>query len=77
MDRYDPLLAEFYTQNDVKIGSFPRFDVFLNVKVRRTRIFLMAEHINSAWTGYDYFSAPNQPYRDFKVRFGLVWNFFL
>lgn len=77
MNRYDPLLAEFYTQNDVKIGGFPRFDVFLNVKVRRARIFLMAEHINSAWTGYNYFSAPNHPYRDFKVRFGLVWNFFL
>ncbi|WP_424516417.1 putative porin [Psychroserpens sp.] len=23
------------------------------------------------------FSAPNTPYRDFAVRFGLVWNFFL
>lgn len=74
---YDPLLAEFYTQNETEIGGFPRFDFFINAKVRQTRIYLKAEHFNSSFTGYDYFSAPNYPYRDFVVRFGLVWNFFL
>ena len=74
---YDPLLAEFYTQNTTEIGGFPMLDFFINAKVRQTRIYLKAEHFNSAFTGYDYFSAPNYPYRDFVVRFGLVWNFFL
>jgi hypothetical protein len=73
---YNPLLAEFYVQNQTKIGGFPLMDFFINAKVRQTRIFLKAEHFNSAWTGYDYYSAPNYPYRDFIVRFGLVWNFF-
>ncbi len=77
MDGYDPLLAEFYSQNQTKLGGFPRLDFFINAKIRQTRIFLKAEHINSSFTGYDYFSAPNNPYRDFTVRFGLVWNFFL
>ena len=77
MNRYDPLLAEFYTQTEDKIGGFPRFDFFLNFQVRQTRVFFRAEHLNAAWTGYDYFSAPNYPFRDFKIRFGLVWNFFL
>ena len=74
---YDPLLAEFYTQNQTQIGGFPRLDFFINAKVRQTRIFIKAEHFNSSFTGYNYFSAPNHPYRDFTVRFGLVWNFFL
>ncbi|WP_411767402.1 putative porin [Winogradskyella sp. A3E31] len=77
MNGYDPLLAEFYTQNETKLGGFPRLDFFINAKVRQTRIFLKAEHFNSSFTGYDYFSAPNYPFRDFTVRFGLVWNFFL
>ncbi|WP_299228686.1 putative porin [uncultured Psychroserpens sp.] len=77
MDAYDPILAEFYTQNETKLGNFPRLDFFINAKIRQTRIFLKAEHFNAAFTGYDYFSAPNYPYRDFAVRFGLVWNFFL
>jgi len=77
MNGYDPLLAEFYTQNETELGGFPRLDFFINMKVRQTRIFLKAEHFNSSLTGYDYFSAPNKPYRDFTVRFGLVWDFFL
>lgn len=77
MNAYDPLLAEFYTQNQTKLGGFPRLDFFVNAKIRQTRIYLKAEHFNSHFTGYEYFSAPNNPYRDFTVRFGLVWNFFL
>ena len=77
MNGYDPLLSEFYTQNETELGDFPRLDFFINAKVKQTRIYLKAEHFNSAWTGYNYYSAPNYPYRDFIVRFGLVWNFFL
>ena len=77
MNSYDPLLAEFYTQNETKIGAFPRLDFFINAKIRQTRIYLKAEHFNSSLTGYNYYSAPNYPYRDFTVRFGIVWNFFL
>ena len=77
MDDYDPLLAEFIVQNEKEYGDFPRFDFFINAKIRQTRIFLKAEHFNSSFTGYDYYSAPNYPYRDFVVRFGIVWNFFM
>lgn len=77
MNAYDPLLAEFYVQNNNEFGNFPRFDFFINAKVRQIRIFLKAEHFNAGWTGYNYYSAPNYPYRDFIVRFGVVWNFFL
>ena len=77
MNAYDPLLAEFYTQNTTEIGDFPRIDFFINAKISQARIYLKAEHFNSALTGYDYYSAPNYPYRDFTIRFGIVWNFFL
>ncbi len=73
---YNPLLGEFYVQNETKIGDFPMVDFFINAKVKQARLFLKAEHFNSAWTGYNYYSAPNYPYRDFLVRFGIVWNFF-
>lgn len=77
MDAYNPLLAEFYVQNEREFGNFPRLDFFLNAKIRQTRIYLKAEHFNAAFTGYNYYSAPNNPYRDFTIRFGVVWNFFL
>ncbi len=77
LNAYDPVLAEFHVQNDQEIGGFPLIDFFVNMKVRQTRIFFKAEHLNSGFTGNDFFSAPGYPYRDFNVRFGIVWNFFL
>lgn len=73
---YNPLLAESFVQNDKKIGGFPMFDFFVNARIRQARVFLKAEHFNSSFTGNKFYSAPNYPYRDFMVRFGLVWNFF-
>jgi len=76
IDGFNPVLNEFFTQNQTKIGNFPLIDVFFNARVRQTRIFFKAEHLNAFWDKTNYFSAPNYPYRDFVFRFGLVWNFF-
>jgi hypothetical protein len=73
---YNPVIGEFFSQDQRKIGNFPLLDFFVNARIRQTRIFVKAEHFNSAWTGNNFYSAPNHPYRDFIVRFGLVWNFF-
>ena len=77
MDAYDPVLAEFYVQNEQEFGAFPVVDFFFNAKVKQTRIFFKLEHLNSLITGNNNFAAPEHPYRDFLVRFGLVWDFFL
>ncbi|KGL58823.1 putative porin [Polaribacter sp. Hel1_85] len=76
MNAYNPLLAEFTLQNDEEIG-FPSVDVFFNAQVRRTRLFFKIENVTSSFTEKNYFSAPNYPYRDFVIRFGLVWNWFI
>ncbi len=76
MDAYNPVLGEFFVQNNEELGGFPLLDFFINAKVKQTRIYLKAEHFNSSFTGFNFYSAPNYPYRDFVVRFGLVWNFF-
>jgi len=75
-DYYNPLISEFVTQNYKEIGEFPRFDFFFNAKIQQTRVFIKVEHLNSSFSGYDYYSDPFSPYRDMSVRLGLVWNFF-
>lgn len=77
MNGYDPVLSEFYVQNNTEFGGFPLLDIFFDMKVRQTRIFFIAEHLNSSLGENNFFSAPGYPYRDFNFRFGLVWNFFL
>ncbi len=77
MDAYNPLLGEFYIQTGEKLGGYPMLDFFINARIQQTRIYLKAEHFNSAFGETKaYYSAPNYPYRDFVIRFGLVWNFF-
>ena len=73
---YNPILGEFFVQKDKQIGNFPMLDFFVNARVKQTRIFLKAEHFNSSMTGNKFYSAPNLPFHDFMIRFGLVWNFF-
>ena len=75
-NEYNPLISSFHVQNDKKIGGFPMIDIFVNAKIKQTRLFLKAEHFNSTFSGNNYYSSPSYPYRDFVIRFGLVWNFF-
>lgn len=73
---YNPLIGEFYVQERKKIGGFPMVDFFLNAKIQEFRVFLRAEHFNSSFTGNNFYSAPDYPYRDFTFRFGIIWDFF-
>ncbi|MGY8946351.1 MAG: putative porin [Flavobacteriales bacterium] len=75
-NEYNPLISSFHIQNEKKIGGFPLIDFFINAKIKHTRLFLKAEHFNSSLTGNNFYSSPSYPYRDFSIRFGLVWNFF-
>jgi hypothetical protein len=76
-NNYNPVVAEFFVQNKKGIGDYANFDFFINARIRQTRIFVKAEHFNSSLSNTNnFYSAPNYPYRDFLIRFGLVWNFF-
>ena len=82
-DQYNPLIAEFVTQNNTKIGEYPRVDFFFNAKIQSSRLFIKLENVNSVVehllfpdSPYYYYAAPFTPYRDFSIRIGLIWNFF-
>ncbi|GGB76076.1 hypothetical protein GCM10007424_15070 [Flavobacterium suaedae] len=76
-NNYNPLVGEFYIQNNRKIGGYPLMDFFINAKIDQFRVFIKAEHFNTMFTNTaDYYSAPNYPYRDFTFRLGVIWVFF-
>ena len=75
-NEYNPVIGEFFVQNEKQIGNHPNFDFFINAKVQRTRIYFKAEHFNSPFMGNNFYASPNNPSRDFTIRFGLIWNFF-
>lgn len=75
-NEFNPVLNEFYLQNNTIIGDYPKFDFFINGKIRRTRIYFKVENFTDQFTGRNYFAIPSQPIKDLTIRFGLVWNFF-
>ncbi len=81
VDGYDPVIAGNYVQNTTRIGGnrlpIPLTDLFMNLQVKQTRIFFSLENFQHVFNQNTLEVAPGYPTRDFIVRFGLVWNFFL
>ncbi len=73
---YMPSTGRFYRQDQVSTGNYPFINVFLNLKLRRTRIFVMLDHVNSGLMGYDYFMVPTYPMNIRMLRYGLAWTFY-
>lgn len=75
-DGYDPVMNEYYMQDKEKLKGFTRLDFFFNAKVQTARIFFKLENITTLLDQNNHYATSHEPYRDWVVRFGMVWNFF-
>ena len=73
---YMPSTGRFYRQDQIQTGNYPYINVFLNLKLKRTRIFFMFDHVNSGFMGYNYYMVPTYPMNTRMLRFGLAWTFY-
>jgi len=73
---YMPATGAYYRQNKILTGNYPYLTAFLNIKLKRTRIFLMLDHFNSGLSGYNYFMVPSYPMNIRMFRYGLAWTFY-
>jgi hypothetical protein len=73
---YMPATGRFYRQDNVTAGDYPFMNVFLNFKVKRTRVFVMFDHVNSKLMGYSYEMIPSYPMNIRMLRYGLAWTFY-
>jgi hypothetical protein len=73
---YMPATGRFYRQDQTKAGNYPFLNVFLNFKVKRTRVFVMFDHVNSGMMGNSYDMIPSYPMNIRMFRYGLAWTFY-
>ncbi|MBW8050964.1 MAG: hypothetical protein FVQ77_11625 [Cytophagales bacterium] len=75
-DGYMPVTHQFYLQNVFPVAAYPVVDVFINMRIKRVRLFLKSAHINQGFPANGYFVTPY--YTGLKRRFdlGLNWLFF-
>jgi hypothetical protein len=71
-----PATGRFYRQNKTLNGSYPYLNAFLNIKLKRTRAFIMFDHLNSGMMGYDYFMIPSNPMNIRMFKYGIAWTFY-
>ncbi|MCX6301184.1 MAG: putative porin [Bacteroidia bacterium] len=73
---YMPATGRFYRQDQEKTGNYPFINVFLNLKIKRTRFFIMMDHLNSGFMGNNYYMIPSYPMNIRMLRYGLAWTFY-
>jgi len=77
---YMPATGRFFRQSDITLGEYPYINLFLNLKIKRTRIFVMLDHANAGLMGesirYNYLMVPHYPQTIRMFRYGLSWTFY-
>lgn len=75
--KYQPALAEFYIQNTERMKFYPILDVFFNLYVSKTTIFMRLEHANQGmFKQKGIYTSPNYGYLDRTFRVGVNWQFY-
>jgi hypothetical protein len=72
---YNPATGRFFNQS-LSTGNYPFINVFLNLKIKRTRIFVMFDHVNYDMMGNNYEMVPLYPLNIRTLRYGLAWTFY-
>lgn len=75
-DAYMPLTQQFFLQNRQKVEGYVLADLYANLRVNRTRLFVKLTHANQGLFAPGYFVAPDflQVRRGFA--FGVDWYLF-
>ncbi len=75
-DAYMPALRAFYLQKRYISGNYPYLDAFVNLNIKRARIFIKYEHFNAGLMNYNYMMVADYPQADAALKFGISWMFF-
>ena len=75
-DAYHPELHMFCRQNEELTGNYPYADAFINMRIKRARIFFKYQHFNAGWLGYNYYMTPHYPDADAAFKAGVSWVFY-
>lgn len=76
---YTPAIQQFNLQPEetrVKIGGYPIVNVYANLHLKRTRIFVMMYHINAGSGNRNAFLVPHYPINQRLLKLGVSWNFY-
>jgi hypothetical protein len=75
-DAYNPVLQQFYLQNQFTVSSYPVVDFFITADIKNFNVFLKMAHVNQGYPDDGYFTSPYYTGMKRSFIFGLKWMFF-
>ncbi len=75
---YLPAMGQFLTQYEeerMEIGCHPYVNGYVNMHLKRARIYFMVTHVNATLGTLNYFLAPHYPTNPMTIKWGISWNF--
>lgn len=72
---YQPATMTFYNQDEIDCGGYPFMNAYVNMKLSKTRFYVMFSHFNQGMTSNNYFSMPHYPLNPRKFQIGLSIDF--
>lgn len=75
-DGYMPVTGLFYRQYDQMLDDYHCFDIFFNFTLKRARIYLIYNYLNSAINETYFYNAPSYPAQPAVFKFGFAWTFY-
>jgi hypothetical protein len=75
-DGYMPVTGLFYRQFDQEIADYHCMDIFINFAIKRARLYLIYNYLNSALSESYFFTAPSYPAPPAVFKFGIAWTFY-
>ncbi len=73
---YDPVIQQFYNQQEFLVPSVPIIDLFFNAKIRRARIFVKYNNALMLFSSYGSIPTPYYPGIRNLFDFGFDWSFY-
>lgn len=72
---YQPATMTFYNQDEIECGNYPFMNVYADMKLGKTRFYIMMSHISQGMVDKNYFSMPHYPLNPRRFQLGLSINF--
>ncbi len=76
---YAPAIGQYYLQNAetrFKLGGYPMVNAYINLHLKRTRIFVQMFNLVQKTGNNSYFYSPHYPLNPRILKIGISWNFF-
>lgn len=75
-DAYMPLTQQFHLQNRQRVEGYLLADVFANLRINRTRLFVKMAHVNQGVFSPGYYVTPDYLAMRRSFAFGVDWYLF-